>query len=476
MASPKSFAIAFSRRSVALILAVMTLASLLAIWFVVDIARVQDRKSYVQTMHFIRVSIEEKQKWLHKMVVDYADWGTAYAHLHLTVDTDWAYKQNNMGSTLVQDLGIEYAAVFDASGSEVYSVVYGDLMSDAPVSKLAGGVKELVARAAAMDPAGHQVATGIVMAQGEPVLVAASILAAGDDTTVTPDNRPPSVLLFGDRLTQAELAQMRDSLHLKELHFTQADPSKTAPEDIFLRTTDGSIGFVLDVAAPRPGHDMLRAVLPWFAVVWASLAIFVISLARHGLRIAAVSQDAAATLAESHRLLEQQALYDPVTGLANRAMFTRRVQDILRQSGERATVLFLDLDRFKPVNDTFGHEAGDYVLREVGQRLQACTRQDDICARLGGDEFVIVVTNQEDAGLHRLCRRIIRTVSAEMTYQDQPLSVGVSIGIAHVAPGTDAVEDVLRRADRALYEAKAAGRSRYRWFTETPAPEQISAA
>jgi diguanylate cyclase (GGDEF)-like protein len=475
MTSPKSIAIAFSRKSVLLILTVITLASVLAVWLVVDIASIQDRKSYVQTSHFIRVSTEEKQKWLHKMVVDYADWGTAYAHLHLTIDTVWAYDQNNVGRTLVEDLGIEYGAVFDSTGKEVYSVVFGDLRTDEPVSKLAGGVKEIVARAAAMDRAGHQVASGIVMANGEPVLIVASILSVGDDTSVTPDNRPPSILLFGDQLTRAELAQIRDSLHLSKMQFTQADIAKTAADDIFLRTTDGSIGFVLDVAAPQPGRDMLHAVVPWFAMVFASLIIFVVFLARHGLRIAAMSKNAAMTLAESHRLLEQQALHDPVTGLPNRIMLARRIADIPDER-TRATVLFLDLDRFKPVNDTYGHEAGDFVLREVGRRLQASTRGDDLCVRLGGDEFVILVTNQDDAALHRLCRRIIQNVSSGIDYRDASLSVGVSIGVADVTPGPDAVEDVLRSADRALYDAKTAGRSRYCWFAKPSAPKESSAA
>lgn len=139
MEPSRPLTIAFGKATVLLILAVMALAFSLFVWVIADIARTQDRRSLVQTTHFIRVSLDEKQQWLNKMVVDYADWGTAYKHLHLTVDTVWAYDQNNVGRTLVEDLGIEYGAVFDSNNQEVYSVVEGKLMSRPAVSELAGG-------------------------------------------------------------------------------------------------------------------------------------------------------------------------------------------------------------------------------------------------------------------------------------------------------------------------------------------------
>lgn len=138
-----------------------------------------------------------------------------------------------------------------------------------------------------------------------------------------------------------------------------------------------------------------------------------------------------------------------------------------------AAVLFLDLDRFKPINDTFGHEVGDPVLSEIGDRLRNCLAEQGLCARLGGDEFVAIVMNTNDAALHELCNRIIQAVSVVMTCQNHPTSVGVSIGITRVIPGKDTVETVLRRADHALYDAKAAGRSSYRWFEEHPASAQL---
>lgn len=209
---------------------------------------------------------------------------------------------------------------------------------------------------------------------------------------------------------------------------------------------------------------MLIAVLPAILVVGAMFGIFLLFVTRQGLRVAGTAQQAVAALKEAQRALEQEAHYDAVTGLSNRSMFTQRFQEILSLPETQVAVLFLDLDRFKPVNDTYGHEAGDFVLREVGRRLRAEATPRDICARLGGDEFVVVTFAQDETCLHRLCIKLIHDISDEIFYAGNSLRIGVSIGVTLAQSGKDTMEDVLRRADHALYEAKAGGRSRYRFI------------
>lgn len=102
---------------------------------------------------------------------------------------------------------------------------------------------------------------------------------------MTPDDRAPSILLFGDRLTEREMARMRDGLHLQELDFELADLAKVPSEDVFLYSSDRSAGFTLKVAAPEPGTEML----PWLVAVGISLGVFFLFLARHGLRLAAMT-------------------------------------------------------------------------------------------------------------------------------------------------------------------------------------------
>ena len=161
------------------------------------------------------------------------------------------------------------------------------------------------------------------------------------------------------------------------------------------------------------------------------------------------------------------AHHDTLTGLPNRAHLTRRIEDALRDiplAGPFA-VHYLDLDRFKEVNDTLGHAAGDRLLRLAGRRLKKCVRASDIVARLGGDEFAVIqfgIGEDNEAG--DLAARIVRSLSTPYRVGAHYANVGASVGIA-VAPrdGCD-VQALIKNADIALYEAKAGGRRIYRRF------------
>lgn len=182
-------------------------------------------------------------------------------------------------------------------------------------------------------------------------------------------------------------------------------------------------------------------------------------------------QDRSRWLAEEVRKATEKALHlahhDPLTGLPNRALFRDRLELALAQaqrSGERLAVLCLDLDRFKEVNDTLGHPAGDAVLQRVGTRLQGSVRKGDTAARLGGDEFAIVqVGLAQPGGAANLAERLAELMAEDGTKNGHP-DVGVSVGVAlFPEDGTD-VDTLLTRADLALYRAKAEGRGTFRFF------------
>ncbi|MCQ4312687.1 EAL domain-containing protein [Pseudomonas stutzeri] len=159
--------------------------------------------------------------------------------------------------------------------------------------------------------------------------------------------------------------------------------------------------------------------------------------------------------------------HDALTGLPNR----NRLRDYLETkldsltSTSRLTVLYIDLDRFKPVNDTLGHGAGDEVLVSVSNRLKQCIRGDDLVARLGGDEFVMVMSRlQHNEDVEKLCLRVVEAISEPFLYEEKQIYIGTSVGIA-IAP-TDATQanELLRCADIALYQAKADGRGTWRFY------------
>jgi diguanylate cyclase (GGDEF)-like protein len=169
--------------------------------------------------------------------------------------------------------------------------------------------------------------------------------------------------------------------------------------------------------------------------------------------------------------IRQLAYYDPVTELPNRRMLMDRLNHDLAQGGRlghSTALLFLDLDRFKAINDQFGHEAGDTLLREVGARLSRCVRSSDTVSRLGGDEFVIVlpqITDPEEA----ICaaEKVINSLSQPVTVAGQRFDVTTSIGIAIAPPGVGQdAGGLLARADAAMYAAKRAGRNCFRFGDE----------
>jgi diguanylate cyclase (GGDEF)-like protein/PAS domain S-box-containing protein len=166
--------------------------------------------------------------------------------------------------------------------------------------------------------------------------------------------------------------------------------------------------------------------------------------------------------------LSQQAFHDALTGLPNRALFQDRLDQALRQRGQNVGLLFVDLDHFKVVNDSLGHEAGDQLLREVAQRLAGCLRDGDTLARLGGDEFTVLMPDLADPNDAELvATRIERRLEPPFELPGQSVFVTASIGIATGAAQHDRSEALLRDADAAMYEAKARGRSGHAVFDPT---------
>ncbi|TCK94320.1 EAL domain-containing protein [Paraburkholderia sp. BL9I2N2] len=176
---------------------------------------------------------------------------------------------------------------------------------------------------------------------------------------------------------------------------------------------------------------------------------------------------------EAQRQLKFLATRDSLTGLYNRAYLTERMRDLFTPDmssgmGELASVavLFVDLDGFKKVNDTAGHEAGDSLLCSVAERLSACISAEDTLARVGGDEFVIVVSAYENTGhLIGLARRILDMIAVPFAVADNEYYLGASIGISRFPEDGQDVATLMRNADSAMYHAKQRGRNNFQFFT-----------
>lgn len=168
--------------------------------------------------------------------------------------------------------------------------------------------------------------------------------------------------------------------------------------------------------------------------------------------------------------LEHQANYDTLTGLANRNLLNERTQQALiqaRRHDQFLSLVFIDLDNFKLVNDSMGHGAGDELIANVGSRLQTCIRDGDTVARIGGDEFVLLLTNQNpgDSNL-TVMQRIQRELVKPMLIRGQELVVTCSMGIARFPDDGEDSESLLANADAAMYRAKSNGRNNFQFYTK----------
>jgi diguanylate cyclase (GGDEF)-like protein/PAS domain S-box-containing protein len=167
--------------------------------------------------------------------------------------------------------------------------------------------------------------------------------------------------------------------------------------------------------------------------------------------------------------IEELATRDPLTGLPNRLLLADRLAQGIAgavRSGETLAVLFIDLDHFKQINDTLGHQVGDHLLKEVARRLSAVVRKDDTLARLGGDEFVIVLEGLRSIeDVAQIAQKVLHALGQPFAVDGHELHTAGSVGIAlHPADGTDA-STLMRNADIAMYAAKSSGRKNYQFFS-----------
>ncbi|WP_165390745.1 sensor domain-containing protein [Pseudoduganella lutea] len=162
--------------------------------------------------------------------------------------------------------------------------------------------------------------------------------------------------------------------------------------------------------------------------------------------------------------LEELATRDTLTGLPNRAWINRRVSDMLGQGHGETTVFFIDLNRFKEVNDSLGHATGDRLLQLVGKRLQSCMRPGDVVARLGGDEFVVAASCAGREAATAIARRLLATMKLSFFIDGMEMRVGASIGISLAGMDVTSTEALFQKADTAMYKAKALGDGSFQFF------------
>lgn len=261
----------------------------------------------------------------------------------------------------------------------------------------------------------------------------------------------------GDGLPERRLIHDRQGRVLAEHHQPDADRWPVLRE---VHPVMDATHHVAEVVIERSISDI------WIATLWAGAS----SIAAALMAFFLLQTLPLSALRRAEERMSFLAHHDPLTGLPNRAQFMEHTQQTLQKLGHqgKAALLFIDLDRFKLVNDSLGHSAGDHVLRLSAERLRASVRKEDFLARLGGDEFTLVLEQVDDpAAIAELGQRIVAALAEPMQVHDQTVHIGASIGMALYPQDATDADGLVRCADAAMYHAKRFGRNVCHFYTES---------
>lgn len=402
---------------------------------------------------------------------------------------DFRFLDENVGSWMKRLFGHHGAIILDGADRPIYVSLNGRRVDSAEYARLSSDLKPLVDGVRGRDrhpPTVHDRREGGGTAPGSTVTTAptaihesnaielldrpaaaSAMLIAGTDGRQTLPN--PYLMISFRYFDNAFVREVAKRNLIDGLRFS-IDPAP-APGEIsfpFLSSHDGTIGYFF-WRPLRPGDSMLEAIGPEIIGVTVAFIVALLVLARAVWRAGLDATRRLIQLRASEAQAQHLAFHDVLTGLPNRALFNDRLEQAIAAAkrGQIFGVLALDLDRFKRVNDTLGHQAGDSLIRELTDRFSGLLREGDTIARVGGDEFMILLPDVDRIALDSICNRILAAASAPFDLAGGRMYVGASIGIVLLPEaGPDRVE-VLRKADVALYRAKGDGRNCYRYFSDS---------
>jgi diguanylate cyclase (GGDEF)-like protein len=405
--------------------------------------------------------------------ISIALWDEAVAHLDNRLDASWA--DTNVGRYLSETEGFEASLVISADGRVIHAAEKGESVPAEALNALEEVARPLVkATRAAEERRGpvaailardHAVrepiyARAFTRMNGQLYLVAA-MLVQPDFGLARPKGPRAPVIVTAERIDDAFVRDMAARFRLAGPGL-QAPDATLGPDQDRVSLDDAANDPVgaLYWTPPAPGAAMLAKALPATILVLLVLGACAISLSRRAAR-------AAQSLIASEARAAHLAYHDALTGLPNRTLLGERLameHEQCRRTGVGFAVHCIDLDRFKEVNDTFGHAAGDELIRAAAQVLATACRKGDVLARLGGDEFAIIQPRATPESAAALADRIVAKLAEPFDLSAGRAFVGCSVGVSVVRDPASDPQETLRQADLALYRAKDGGRSRYAFF------------
>ncbi|NKE95607.1 putative bifunctional diguanylate cyclase/phosphodiesterase [Pantoea agglomerans] len=397
-------------------------------------------------------SLNEHLRQLHSL----SRWGPFEQHLAEGNSSRWL--DENIGLWLYEMFGHQLILVLDQQNQIVRVWREGQPVSAPADDPLIG---EVLQSPLANDPARQD------NADYARITNRAAALAVGNiqrDDNALPRFRLVSLKFLDD----GYLAGLAERNQLQGLHFSDGTPQPgTGARYLLIAQAGEAVGY-LNWIPSRPGAQMLRTIGPSTGLAVLAISLLCLYMVRRLWNSSVNLSQSMLRLGASEAQAQHLAFHDVLTGLPNRALVEDRLTQALAlatRHDQRVALLLIDLDRFKTINDTHGHHAGDELIIAVAQRLSNIVRASDTVGRIGGDEFIVVMPDVDNIGqVQSLAQRIIDELSEPFTLFGSDVWSGASIGLA-LAPkdGVDRLE-LMRKADIALYEAKSGGRGTYRQF------------
>ena len=382
-------------------------------------------------------------------------------------DLDRGFVRREIAEWLWGDFDIHDTIVIAPAGEPIVTVQRAEILQPAAGSDLVQQSRDLIATTTeryfkartrsgigfefAEDPvrSGSEIYAHDFRLTGDEIgIVMAQAIVPSEGMTLPPGN--PYVLLTRKPLSEALFSDVRTKLGLTSFEIVKADAAADLTNSLSLSSRDDLFA-VWTVA--KPSTAIWQASQPLKLTTLALLAgVLILFSYKYG--------QALNRLRENEERSAYLAFHDPLTGLPNRAKLDQSLMQLIdRQAQQNAAILCLDLDRFKPINDTWGHHAGDQVLQTVAERIGDVVGEMGVVARVGGDEFTILIFDATDRQkIADLCDQIVAVVSRPISIDEMSVRVGTSIGVAVWTDKAISATELLREADQALYTAKNNGR------------------
>lgn len=410
-------------------------------------------------------ALEELQTQLFLAQQDFSTWDEA---VDAVASDDRQWLSDNLGAAAYETFGHSRSLVVERDGSVIIASLEGGQIRAKAVGNLAPELEPFLAQMNSVETEARISAYNAAVAddppqamrftlfEGQPALVAAMpILSYSGENTPEPGTE--AIYISAVMLDAGLAAELGDQYRIEHPDFYIVQPTDFSAMIPIRNGAEPPVAW-LTWEPDLPGSRLLQAALPALFSALLIAILIVALLLRSFLK-------ALTALQSEREEASHMAQHDPLTGLGNRSLFRKRLGENFRTmpAGEpRLAVLALDLDRFKQVNDTMGHQAGDELLTVVALRLKALMRPEDTLIRFGGDEFAVIMPAiTTHAEPEKLAQSIIDALSRPIGLAAGQVSIGVSIGIATAPDLAHGETELLRFADDALYRAKNGGRNRY---------------